>query len=85
MGHLVRKTPYFSTMTWVEDGTFMGTRWNLYGVNRNLYGAPHTSLPLHRLEKLAVRLRVLHLVEQELDGGELIHGVQELAQYPHLG
>src|SRR6188768_1056032 len=33
-------------------------------------------LALHRLEELGVGLRVLHLVEQELDGRELIHRMQ---------
>src|SRR5690242_9989188 len=42
------------------------------------------TLPLHGLEEFAVRLGVLHLVEQEFNGRELIHGVQELAQNPHL-
>src|SRR5882757_5427780 len=45
-------------------------------------GAPSA---LHRLEEVPVRLGVLHLVEQEFDRGELVHGVQELAQDPHLG
>src|SRR5437762_13265822 len=40
---------------------------------------------LHRLEEIPVRLGVLHLVEQEFDRGQLVHGVQELAQDPHLG
>src|SRR6059058_4127511 len=40
---------------------------------------------LHRLEEIPVRLGVFHLVEQEFDRGELVHGVQELAQDPHLG
>src|SRR6516162_4897663 len=40
---------------------------------------------LHRLEEFTVRLGVLHLVEQEFDRRQLVHGVQELAQDPHLG
>src|SRR5689334_11508455 len=42
------------------------------------------SLTLHRVEEVAVGLRVLHLVEEELDRGELVHRVQELAQDPDL-
>ncbi len=45
---------------------------------------PQYSLPLHRLEELAVRLRIFHLVEQEFDRGELVHRMQQLAQDPHL-
>src|SRR5579883_847461 len=41
-------------------------------------------LALHRLEEFTILLRILHLVEQELDRSELVHGVQELAQDPHL-
>src|SRR6266850_7829916 len=48
-------------------------------------GAVAAALALHRLEEFAVRLGVLHLVEQEFDRRELVHGVQELAQDPHLG
>src|SRR3984957_13358602 len=43
------------------------------------------SSALHGLEKLTVRLGVFHFVEQEFDGRELIHRVQELAQDPDLG
>src|SRR6185437_1924049 len=46
---------------------------------------PHPPSALHRFEEFAVRLGVLHLVEQELDRRQLIHGMQELAQDPHLG
>jgi hypothetical protein len=42
------------------------------------------SLPLHRFEKLGVALGGLQLVEQKFHGGQFVHGVQELAQYPHL-
>src|SRR5690606_38075118 len=41
-------------------------------------------LALHRLEELGVGLRVLQLVQEELDRGELVHGMQHLAQHPHL-
>src|ERR1700675_1073514 len=46
---------------------------------------PTRALPLHRVEEVRVGFRVLHLVEQELDRGQLVHGMQELAQNPHLG
>src|SRR4051794_3470460 len=41
-------------------------------------------LALHRLEELAVRLGVAHLVDQELGSRQLVHRVQELAQDPDL-
>src|SRR5258708_1135937 len=46
---------------------------------------PNQLSALHRLEEFPVRLGVFHLVEQEFDGGELVHRVQQLAQNPHLG
>src|ERR1700751_551655 len=55
-------------------------------VSRSWSVVPRSSASaLHRLEEFPVRLGVLHLVEQEFDRGKLIHGVQELAQDPHLG
>src|SRR3974390_3298023 len=39
---------------------------------------------LHRAKELVVGLRVLHLVDEELDRGELVHRVQQLAQDPDL-
>ncbi len=41
-------------------------------------------LALHRVEEFRVRLRVLHLADEELDRSELVHRVQDLAQHPHL-
>lgn len=41
-------------------------------------------LALHCLEEFRIRLRVLHLVQQEFDGGEFVHGMQNFSQYPHL-
>src|SRR5690606_2780034 len=40
-------------------------------------------LALHGHEEFFVGLGVLELVEQELDGGDLVHRVQQLAQDPH--
>src|ERR1700744_5500675 len=43
------------------------------------------ALPLHGIEEIGVGLRILHLVEQELDRSQLVHRMQQLAQDPHLG
>src|ERR1700743_3462899 len=43
------------------------------------------ALPLHGIEEIGVGLRVLHLVQQELDRSQFIHRMQKLAQDPHLG
>src|SRR5690606_24302084 len=40
-------------------------------------------LAAHGHEEFFVGLGVLELVEQELDGGDLVHRVQQLAQDPH--
>src|SRR6202140_631855 len=45
----------------------------------------HALLPFHCVEEVRIGLGILHLVEQELDRGQLVHGMEELAQNPHLG
>src|SRR6478735_987426 len=51
----------------------------------NFYFYFSAALPaLHRIEELVVRLRVLHLVEHELDCRELVHRMDQLAQDPDL-
>src|SRR5450830_1077170 len=40
-------------------------------------------LTLHRQEELVVGLGGFQLVDQELDGGDFVHRVQQLAQDPH--
>src|SRR5690606_8983753 len=44
--------------------------------------AARRSLTLHGHEEFVVGLGVLELVEEELDGGDLVHRVQQLAQDP---
>src|SRR3954471_5117505 len=39
---------------------------------------------IHRLEEISVRLRLAELVEEELDGVDGAHGVQDAAQDVHL-
>src|SRR5690242_14500601 len=41
-------------------------------------------LSLHRIEEFAVGFRIFELIQQELAGGQFVHGVQKLAQDPHL-
>src|SRR5882762_5637700 len=53
--------------------------------SQRLWRPLRASLPFHRVEEVRVGLGVLHLVEQELDRRQLVHGMQELAQNPHLG
>src|SRR6188768_1695499 len=45
---------------------------------------PKRGSALHRTEELVVRLGRLHLVEQELHRGQLVHRMQQLAQDPDL-
>src|SRR5262249_19887706 len=42
------------------------------------------SAPAHRIEEVAVRLGRLDLVDEELGGLEVVHGVEELPEHPHL-
>src|SRR5258706_4176128 len=42
------------------------------------------SASAHGVEKVAVVLGDANLVDQELGGLEIVHRVQQLAQYPHL-
>src|SRR5215467_15130694 len=44
----------------------------------------NTSTSAHRVKELPVVLGLLHLVDKEFRGFEVVHRVQELAQYPHL-
>ena len=41
-------------------------------------------LTLHGVEELGVRLRRLQSIQQKLHGLDLLHGMQELSQYPDL-
>src|SRR4051812_119750 len=51
---------------------------------RSPRGRPGGASTLHCVEEVGVGLRVLQLADQELDGRELVHRVQNLAQDPHL-
>src|SRR5688572_7396794 len=51
---------------------------------RDLHAGLALLSALHRIEEIAVRLRVLHLVDEEFDRGQLVHRMQELAQDPDL-
>src|SRR3990170_3203283 len=54
-------------------------------MGREVYACPDSaSTAAHRVEELRVRLGGLELVDQELGGFQLVHGVQELPQHPHL-
>src|SRR3954447_18228816 len=46
--------------------------------------ADNAPLSVHRVEELAVRLRLAQLVEQELDGVDRPHRVEDAAQHVHL-
>src|SRR5690606_5154988 len=49
----------------------------------SLWLEAHGLLTLHGHEEFVVGLGVFELVEQEFDGGDFVHRVQQLAQNPH--
>src|SRR3984893_19570202 len=73
-----RYRPESMAPTAIHAHQYITSSWRLWPP------AARASLPFHRVEEVPIGLGVLHLVEQELDRREFVHGMQKLAQNPHL-